>query len=493
MGIKRIIFFLGLVFMVSAWTSSSYGDEIPDQVKPNAIDGNTATEPLSRFQISGYVRNETAYRLFRPSAYTKILNIVSLYPSYSYGTHLSLSGRIRAYYDVVYDLEDIDTISPRRGPDVILTQSQNPGDIPPVIQPENARDVEIRKQDVSLKELYLDLHFSNLDIRAGKQIVRWGVNEGARVLDEINPLDFEEYILRDVEDRYIPLWMVKTDIFYKELRLETLFIPDLEFHKPAPSGGEWEQFQFVGKIEKPPASIGNSEWAVQLHFPFLGWDSTVSYFYTWDDFPVVYREIRDIGIFGVSPVVLFTPQYTRLRIFGGSATRNIGRYVLNAEGALVRGKYFGTRFGNTPSGPIFEGTGEKQKNYLKYALSAETSIHSVTVSLQLLQQYILKYDPTLIQDKYDTVWGLFLRREWLNNTLTTQYLGLYFVNRLEWLHRPKMIYRVTDSLSISLGGDFFYGDISDLNAEGEASPGDFHFVGFFKNNSRVYLEFNYVF
>ncbi|MBI1820755.1 MAG: hypothetical protein HYR79_03500 [Nitrospirae bacterium] len=490
---KRVVFFYGMVGMICLLTSLSYGNEIPDQVKQDSSHPEEAKRPLSRFQMPGYVRNETAYRLFRPSAYTKLLNIVSLYPTYAYGSHLSLSGRIRAFYDAVYDLEDVDTISPRKGPDVILTQSQNPGDVPPVIQADNVRDVEIRKQGVSLKEFYLDLHFSNLDVRAGKQIVRWGVNEGARVLDEINPLDFEEYILREVEDRYIPLWMVKTDLYYKESRLEALLIPDLEFHRPAPSGSEWEQSQFVGEIEKPPVSIGNSEWAVQLHFPFLGWDSTVSYFYTWDDFPVVFREIRDVGIFGVSPVVLFTPRYTRLRIFGGSATRNIGDYVINAEGALVRGKYFGTRFGNTPSGPIFEGNGEKQKNYLKYAFSAETSVHSVTVSLQFLQQVIMKYDPALIQDQYDTVWGLFLRREWIHNTLITQYLGLFFINKLEWLHRPKITYRVTDSFSTSLGGDILYGDISDFNAEGEASPGDFHFVGFFKNNSRIYLEFTYTF
>jgi hypothetical protein len=460
---------------------------------------------LSKLSVNGYLRNETAFRINHPSAFTKMLNIVNLESRYFPVRSVQLTSRIRAFYDTVYDFEDIDTISPRRGPISILSSSLTDEEVVGV-KADNVRNVEIQQQDVELKELYLDVHLRRADLRLGKQIVRWGVVEGARVTDEINPLDLSEFILRDVEDRYIPLWLLKSDFYWGDSTLEAIWIPDVKGHEPAPRESEWEQFRLLDNLERPASplrnpvkNIKNSELAFRLSRLVGGWDLSFSYFYTWDDFPAAFRSIGVIG-FGATPQidpVGFKPRYPRLRIPGLTLSKSLGKVILNAEAAYVDGKVLGVRIGSFLGGvDSTEETvelGEIQRDLIKYAVGLDTTLWRTDISGQILQQYILGYQPNIIQDEIDTVLGLFIRRTLLSNALTAQALTLYFINDKEWLIRPRLSYSLTDQLKLSFGADLLIGTISDVGPNQVALPGEFHFVGFFRNNSRVYTEVQYSF
>lgn len=456
---------------------------------------------------SGYVRNETAFRVNDPAAFTKILNIFNLETRLPIGRSAQLSSRTLAYYDSVYNLEDVDTVSPRKGPITILSENLTKEQVQ-ALDAENVRNVDVNQSDLELKELYLDVHLPSTDLRIGKQIVRWGVVEGARVTDEINPLDLGEFILRDVEDRYIPLWMLKADFFLRDYTLEAIWIPDVEGNQPAAHESEWEQFRFLSGLEKPCSPslddpincIGNSEIALRLSRLVGGWDLSVSYFYTWDDFPAAFRNIGVIGFAAIPQVdpVQFQPQYNRLQIPGLTLSKSLGGVVLNAEAAYVYGKVFGQRVGAFTigsTGTVTEtvGLGEIQRDFVKYAVGLDTSLWRVDVSGQILQQYIPNYQSDIIQDQMDTVFGLLVRRTLLNNNLTLMALTLYFVNDDEWLIRPKLSYNITDRTKLSFGADVLIGTIADSDPDGVLIPGQFHFVGFFSNNSRVYTEVQYSF
>ncbi len=472
--------------------------------RPTTFLTSIRNKMLSGFNMSGYLRNETAWRINRPSAFTKIRNIVNLQPQYSLGPSMQLSSRIRAFYDSVYDFEDIDTISPRRGPVSILESSPTPDEVNN-LGGNNVRNVQYDQKKVELKEIYLDVHFPRADLRLGKQIVRWGVVEGSRVTDEINPLDLGEFILPEVEDRYIPLYLLKSDFYLGETTLEAIWIPDIKGHKPAPRGSEWEQFRLLPGIEKPASPLHNpiknfhnSEAAIRLSRLVGGWDLSVSYFYTWDDFPAAFRNSVVPG-FGASPsteAVTFKPRYERLRIPGMTLSKSLGKVVLNAEAAYVDGKVFGVRIGtftNVNTGEVTVQLGEIQRDFVKYAVGLDTTLWRIDISGQILQQYILHYQTDIIQDQIDTVLGLFVRRTMLSNVLTAQTLTLYFLNDNEWLIRPRVSYNLTDQMKLSFGADLLIGTISDVGPNSVALPGEFHFVGFFRNNSRVYTEIQYSF
>ncbi|MFQ5455001.1 MAG: DUF1302 family protein [Nitrospirota bacterium] len=451
--------------------------------KPTIIDKINAN-----LSWTGYFKQEVAFRYVRPPAFSKILNVFQIESNYSFNPSIVLYSRLYSFYDAIYNIEDPDIVNPRKGPESILTDAPPPEDIPE-IDIRNIRAVAINDIDIEFKELYFDLHFRDFDLRVGKQIVRWGVVEGSRVTDEINPLDMGEFILRDIVDRYIPLWMLKLDYYFTEDTVQFLWIIDIQGHKPALKESQWEQFRFLKGFKKKANTFRNSEVAFRLSRLIKGWDFSLSYFYTWDDFPAAFRILREVEGFGVSPEVDFTPEYTRLNIIGTTFSRSIGRYVLNSEMALVLGKLFGSDFGILEKGKeILTDFGEIKKNYIKYAVGLDFVFLGTDISLQFLQAYIINYESIIIQDKFDTVLGFFARKELFDNRLVPQVLIIHFVNNIETLTRPKIEYSITDNMKFAIGADILNGLIST-----SSTPGDFNFVGFFRNNDRVYFEIKYSF
>ncbi len=437
----------------------------------------------------GYFRNETAFRIVRPAAFTKVRSILQLENRYRLPGGMSLSGRGRCFYDHVYDIESVSVIHPRKGPEQILGGNLDDAAVA-AIRSENVRDVEIVQNRCELKELYLDAGIDHIDIRIGKQIVRWGVVEGARVTDEINPLDFYELILRDIDDRYIPLFMLKTDFYFGRDSLETLFIPEHRGHRPAPRRTQWEQFRELPGLVKPkdawqdfPHHLDNAEYAFRYKHVFTGFELSLSYFSTWDDFPASFRTIEGLGLFAANPEVNFKPDFTRLNIYGTTFSITLPNLIFNAEAAYVDGKHFGARLGEG----INTVAGELQSDYAKYAIGIDTHFLGIDVSPALIQQYIIDYDDRIMVDRIDTVAALFLRKELLHNIWTLNLLAIYFINNKDMLIRPRSDYNLSDRLRFSFGVDVFEGKI------GTGLPGEFNFAGFFDNNDRIFWEITYSF
>jgi hypothetical protein len=278
--------------------------------------------------------------------------------------------------------------------------------------------------------------------------------------------------------------------------VEALWIPDLRTHEPAARESEWEQFRFLPGMIRPAKTVRNSEWAVKVSRLIGGWDLSGSYFSTWDDFPVAFRVLEGQGQFGVSPELTFTPRVGRLGIWGGTLSKSLGRVIVNAEAAWVQDKFFGTRLGSvisTITGIAVPQFGEVKKDYYKYAMGVDFSLFATDLSFQVLQHRIPEWQPNMIQDKVDTVYGFFGRKELLHNRMTAQALVLFFVNDDEWLIRPRVEYAVSERVKLSAGSDVLLGRISDAKSGEEPTPGQFHFVGFFTNHSRVYTELQYSF
>ncbi|MFI5303939.1 MAG: DUF1302 family protein [Nitrospiria bacterium] len=489
--------YLGIVLCAS----DLYAEEISpnEPQKPPEVIKNEESEPPTEFQkwvnekflpnfsFSGFIRQENAVRIYTPVVFTKIMSYIRIEAHYSFSPSIQLTVVPRAYYDFASDLVQVDSYSRIIGPVTVLTDS-------PSIQQiagtdiGNLRGVDIENKDAEIREIYLDAHFSNLDLRLGRQIARWGVVEGARILDEINPLDFKEFILRDVNDRYIPRWMLKSDLYFGDYALEGLYIPDLEFNKPAPPGSEFDQFQILPGTIVPPSNLQNADWGLRLSKTLSGMDLTASYYYMWDPFPAAYRSVFGLGGFGLSPEVNFQPRYTKLRVYGGSVSKSFGKIIFTAEGAVVLDKYFGTLVGVDPTVPGQFIFGELKRNYIKYATGLDFTFYSADISLSAQQQHILQYDPSILQREYDTVLSFFGRKPFLNDRLVPSVLILYFLVDNDYLIRPKLEYSLTDHLKVSFGLDLMVGPI----AWGDL-PGEFTFVGYFSNESRAEFDITYSF
>jgi len=418
------------------------------------------------------IQSEVAYRVAESPNFTKLLNFYQLEARYDItrGTILTLVGRLS--YDPIYDLEPLSEINP--------FQDRFQSSAPRTISDVDAFDADLR-------EFYGDFFFQKVDLRIGRQIVRWGVIEGFRITDELNPLDFREFILRELTDRYIPLWMVKGDLYFNKATLELIWIPDLSFNRAADAGTEWEQFQTPPGLVEPPQTLRNSEFGLRVSGYVKGADLALSYLDAWDDFPTASRTI-----FGLSGNIAerssdFTPRYHRLRTFGFSASKGQGSDVIKAEAAYISGKHFGT-LPTDADGDGISDIVELKRAHLKYGLGWDTRLPGdVDTFIQYSQQWILNHNDLIIADAVESGLSILFRREFLYNRLLAKCLILYMFNDKEALIRPRLEYQWSDHVIVAVGADIFEGKQGNVQAD------DFRFIGFFDQNDRVYTEARYSF
>lgn len=468
------------------YTASQWGIRFANKLKGITKKKNSF---LSKLKLNGYLKNETAYRIYEPRSFTKLRNIVYLDASYPVSSSVSLTFVSWAYYDVVYDLFNYDTISNRfeRESGTPLTFIEN-------LDEERDNRAEIR-------EFYVDFFLDNADIRIGKQYVIWGVLDGQRVVDEINPMDFRELILPDLLDFRIPLWTFKLDYFWNDSTFEFIWIPDIKFHKPAPKGSEWELLQDIPNTKIPNSfDFKNSEAGIKLTKNIFDAEISLSYFYTWDDYQVVFREVSTAQLFGgIDPV--FFPAFTRIHMYGATFVRKLWRFILKGEAVYVQGKYFGTDVIDRDQDGFLDDNGELQRDHIRWGLGFDYNIFGFDISPSLVEWIILDYDDAIAMDSPDTSFAVFARKEFPNQSMVFQVLMIHLINMEETLLKPRITYNVTDRFQISTGMDLFYGlkgQLGLLFPEGgfqtfEEVEDRFQFIGNFSDSDRIYMEFKYNF
>ena len=444
----------------------------------------------SKYTFSGYLKNETAYRFDEPRIFTKIRNIGLLNFQYIFNSRVKFYASGWAYYDLVYDLFDYRTIAARD-----VRDASNPLNF--IAQLKQDKD----QKRTEMRELYFDIYLNNLDMRIGKQYVIWGVIEGIRVVDEINPMDFRELIIPDLLDYRIPLWTFKADYYHEKNAFEFLWIPDLKFHKPAPAGSEWELFQVLPNTTKPQSfNLKYSEVGFKITREMFDASFSLSYFYTWDDYPTTFRVISASEIQSNSQADLaIYPTYMRMHMFGATMTKEIAGDILKAEFAYVKGKYFAV-VNKYKDGYLID-DGDVMKDHIRAALGYDFSFWGADISPSVNQTYILNYESAILDNEIDTTFNLFLRKPIQKHSAVFTLLFIRLVNFQESYIKPRLTLNLTDHFQVILGADLFYGKRTAFGRQVDPNaPGGLvdpvqsaQFLGSFRDNKRVSVEFKYNF
>ncbi len=485
---------LGISLILLFWSLASYAAESDidiDIALPDDLDALLEAATPSKHTISGYLKNETAYRFDEPRVFTKIRNVLSINYQYIFNRRAKFYSSGWAYYDHVYDLYDYDTIAARsvrdeKEPLVFLVQL----------------DQEKDAYGLDLREFYFDFYFDNLDVRIGKQFVVWGVIEGIRVVDEVNPLDFRELIIPEILDYRIPLWTLKLDYYGEKTSYQFLWIPDLTFHEPAAAGSEWELFQVLPATTKPKSFDPRfSEVGFKVTREMLDAKFSLSYFYTWDDYPTTFRVIsaREVQSNSQEDLAIF-PTYMRIHMFGSTMTKEIRGNILKAEFAFVKDKYFATVDKFDINGYL-AGDGDLKRNHLRWGVGYDFSFGGADFSPSINQLFIMGYEKSILDDELDTTLNFFLRKPIQRHSAVFTLLVIHLMNFKETYIKPRMTFNLTDRFQVILGGDFFTGQRTTFGREAAPDePGGLidpkqaaQFLGNFNENKRVSVDFKYNF
>jgi hypothetical protein len=397
----------------------------------------------------------------------------------AYGTHSSSIDQNEWQLDLEYS----DTIDTGIFSGDIMAIARARFDFQQALEDESGNSLRIR-------ELYWQTYGDNSFWRIGKQQVVWGEADGIKLLDVINSQDFREFILDDVDDSRIPLWMMNAQINTSDSGiLQLLVIPDTNTHTLAEDGSiyqltspllvptiDMEGLIDIGvnkiSVDKKTKADGGDIGTRYSDFISLydsSWDVTLNYLYHYVDIPVIRAAV-------VNNELLIDYQFERSHLIGGSTSTVIADFILRSEIAYETDRYQrGEESNNNVINPIVIKSntlssiiGIDYQGISDHFISIQWYRQTLLLSKDKLQQAIADRD----EDRLTLLW----ETKFLNETLTTRWQHLHGVNHNDGALRPKVIYNWQSNIDVYLGADYFYGKSED-------------FFGQFNNTDRIVAGF----
>jgi hypothetical protein len=312
--------------------------------------------------------------------------------------------------------------------------------------------------DLEIRELNIQTQIGPAFVTAGKQFIVWGKSDGLKVLDLVNPQSFREFILPDFEDSRIPLWSVNADIPLGPALFTLVWLPDPTYNE-LPDRDALYAFTSpliapqirpgtrVRSPDRPRRIVADSDIGFRLSGFYKGWDLTLNYLYHYDDeltFP------RTGPADGSVPIEV-RPRYRRTNLVGGSFSTAFGQLVVRGEGAFRNRRTFNSL-------DLVDSDGIVESSEVSAVLGFDWSgIESTLISLQIFQSWIANDARELERDQSETRFTLLVRRTFLNDRLTADFIWLRELNRSSGLLRPRIRYTLRDNLEIFSGFDIFHG------------------------------------
>lgn len=328
-----------------------------------------------------------------------------------------------------------------------------------------------------LREAYLEYAGRNWDLRAGRQIIIWGVSDGIRITDIIAPMDFTEFLARDYDDIRMPVDAMKLRLFNNNLKLELVFIPVFQsFIYPTDPLNPWNIFPvseegpeiIIRPALTPETTLAKSEFGGRFSFFLSGIDMSLVSLYTWNKLPVFSTSLSE----GMDTSFL-QPEHHRLLMTGIDLSTTLGPLVLRGEAAHFTGEYHPTDLNGSSNYLI-------SRDVIRTLLGLDWYPgNDWTLTGQLSYTNILKYCGELSCERSNVLATLGISRKLLRSTFTLSTFAYVDISTKGFFSRTSLDYSLSDPIRLSAGVDLFGGD-----------GGMF---GIYQDNSEVWIKVKYSF
>lgn len=267
-----------------------------------------------------------------------------------------------------------------------------------------------------LREAYAYWGNAHWDIRAGKQIVSWGVADGLRVTDLISPMDYTEFLAQDYDDIRVPVGALRVRYLHDSWSLEAIAVPVPEFFVlPTDAANPWSVGALPPEV-RPELRLKNLEYGMRLSAFLGGVDFSLMALRTWSKMPELVED--HIG-------------YHRLTVIGGDLSIPFGNFVFRGEIA-----------DNIDDGGHHQGNALAGLDWYPGA--------DWNVSVQ--------YNQTFGAGEHSKLATLRVSKALLNNSLTLSTFAYVDVRDGGVFNRFSVDWAATDQIHALLGYDFFHAE-----------------------------------
>ena len=330
---------------------------------------------------------------------------------------------------------------------------------------------------IELREAYLEYAGVNWDLKAGRQIIIWGVSDGIRITDIIAPMDFTEFLAREYDDIRMPVDALKIRVFKNNIKCELVFVPVFQsFIYPVDPENPWS---IVPDVEhgpeitiapaiKPESTLRNSEVGGRISFYLSGFDVSLATLYTWNKLPVFTSVISP----GLDSTILI-PEHHRLMMTGFDLSKPLGSLVIRGEGAFFSGEWYPSEINGMSNHLI-------KKNVVRTLVGLDWYPGGDwTITGQYSHACILGFEQEMDCEQHNVLATLGISKKILRSTLSISSFGYMDLTTLGFFNRTSIDYSLSDQIHLCTGVDLFGGD-----------GGMF---GLYKDNSEIWIKVKYSF
>lgn len=301
-----------------------------------------------------------------------------------------------------------------------------------------------------LRETYAYYTNSHWDIRAGRQIITWGVADALRLTDIISPMDYTEFLAQDYDDIRIPVGALRLRYSREKWSLEAVAVPISSFFElPTEEENPWSIGELtIGK--EPKHKLYNMEYGGRLSFFLSGIDFSFSALHTWNKTPVFHNAIGE---------------YHRMTMLGADMSVPINKFVVRGEFA----EYLNEAQQTIGAEKIVRASSTNALIGLDWYAGNDWSLSA---------QYAHKY--VAYGEHNNSGLATFrISKDLFNNTLNLQSFAYLDVENGGVYNRLSADYALNDQLHTLIGYDFFHADKGTFSV--------------YDKNSEVWLKLKYSF
>ncbi|MBP5418567.1 MAG: hypothetical protein J6Y72_01965 [Bacteroidales bacterium] len=327
------------------------------------------------------------------------------------------------------------------------------------------------KSGLHMRECFVTYADDNWDIRAGRQIITWGVADALRLTDVVSPMEYTEFLADDYDDIRVPVNGLRARYSRSSWSAEVVALPISSFYiLPTDDDNPWSinlpdaTMPYVIDIgQKPQKKIANGEIGGRLMFFLSGIDFSLSALRTWNKMPVFATDV-------INDTLAVQGRHRRMTMIGGDISIPISKIVLRAEVA---------EYLDEAQTPVF-GTDVQCANSLNALVGIDWYAgNDWSLSAQYAHKSIASHSALISSYKNSGTATIRIAKELFNNTLSVQTFAYIDVTCGGIYNRLSADYAITDQLHCIVGYDLF-----------SADSGMFAMYG---NNSEVWLRVKYNF
>ena len=321
-----------------------------------------------------------------------------------------------------------------------------------------------------IKEAYFQLYYNKFIVELGYMKLIWGKGDGIFTFDNLNAVDYTDFINKNYIDQKIPEAMIKLNFpFGMQGLVEAVYTPVFTSNIYPEASKNWNQTAYNIISTPNTRTLADGQLGLRFTNSFAGIDFGASYQYTF---------LRE-SLTNTAVLVAPFESWDRVHLFGAETAFVVAAFNIWAEAAYYMTLDFA---GDDPN---------VHNNRFIYLLgfSRDIMIHNISLNIQVQSKLKLNEDGISgisdIDYESDGVYSSSmltagLRDSFLNEKITSALNGSYSIEDRDFMISPELTINIIEDTWLNLKYSFFYGDSDTI-------------FGQFKDNDFLEIRMEYSF